>query len=167
MASPIPPSVRPLWRVDAVWVTSELERAWGSVYVARKGELLDASTLEGFVASVAGSDVGLLTVANRGPEYEVVSISTTLEGAGVGRALMQRGVQDARASGCRRIWLTTTNNNVRAFRFYQGLGMNLCAIYRDGVSASRQVKPAIPLEDEYGVPIVDELEFEILLKATK
>ncbi len=64
----------------------------GSLFVARKGELLDASSLEGFVASVAGADIGLLTVANRGPDYEVVSISTALEGAGVGRALMRRAI---------------------------------------------------------------------------
>jgi ribosomal protein S18 acetylase RimI-like enzyme len=38
----------------------------------------------------------------------------------------------------RRIWLITTNNNVRAIRFYQLIGMDLCAFYRDGVSASRR-----------------------------
>jgi ribosomal protein S18 acetylase RimI-like enzyme len=106
-----------------MWVRAELKRAWGSVYIARKGELLDASALKGFVASLTGADIGLVTVANRGLEYEVVSISTTLEGVGVGRALMKRAVDDARASGCRRIWLTTTNNNVRAIGFYQRFGL--------------------------------------------
>lgn len=160
---PVVPSVRPLGRADFAWARSELQRAWGSVHIARKGELVDASTLDGFVATVDGVDVGLLTVRQDGLEYEVVSISTTIEGSGVGQALMSRAIHDARTRGCRRVWLITTNNNVRAIAFYQRFGMDLCAFYRDGVSGSRQVKPSIPLRDGSGVPIAHELEFELLL----
>jgi ribosomal protein S18 acetylase RimI-like enzyme len=160
---PALPAVRRLGRADADWVRGELRRAWGSVYAARKGQVVDASALDGFVASLDCVDVGLVTVLQRGLEYEVVSISTTIEGQGVGRALMSRAIEDARSRGCRRVWLTTTNNNIRAIAFYQRLGMNMCAFYRDGVSASRQVKPSIPLCDHSGVPIAHELEFELLL----
>jgi ribosomal protein S18 acetylase RimI-like enzyme len=160
---PAVPSVRPLGKADSAWARSELQRAWGSVYAARKGELVDASALDGFVATLDGIDVGLLTVRHDEFEYEVVSISTSIEGSGVGQALMSRAIHDARSFGCRRIWLTTTNNNIRAIAFYERLGMNLCAFYPDGVSASRQVKPSIPLRDGSGVPIAHELEFELLL----
>ena len=63
----------------------------------------------------------------------------------------------------RRIWLTTTNNNFRAFRFYQRWGMDLVAFYRNGVARSRLAKPSIPLVDREGVPVRHELEFELLL----
>ena len=123
-----------------------LTTAWGSVLVARKGELLDVTAFPGFVAAL-----------------EVVSLSTTVEGKGVGRALLTRCVADARSRGCGRLWLTTTNNNVRAIDFYQRFGLDLCAFYRNGVDASRRVKPSIPLRDERGVPLAHELEFELVL----
>ena len=65
---------------------------------------------------------------------------------------MSRAIHDARTRKCRRVWLITTNNNIRAIAFY-----------REGVSASRRVKPSIPLRDGSGVPIAHELEFELLL----
>ena len=126
-------------------------------------ELLDASTLPGFVAVRDGDRVGLALFCVRGDEYEVVSVWAAISGVGVGRGLMQRCFDDARARSCRRVWLTTTNDNVRAISFYQRLGMNLCAFHRDAVAADRRLKPSIPLRDEFGVGIDHELEFELLL----
>ena len=92
MGSPLATLVRPLSRADAAWARSELEQSLG--FVVRRPQRRTPGRLfpRGVVASVAGADIGLLTVANRGPDYEVVSISTALEGAGVGRALMQRAI---------------------------------------------------------------------------
>lgn len=73
---PALPSVRRVSQADADWVRDELERAWGSVYAARKGQVIDASALDGFVASLDRVDVGLIMVRQHGLEYEVVSIST-------------------------------------------------------------------------------------------
>jgi ribosomal protein S18 acetylase RimI-like enzyme len=162
----VPPSlsVRPLTDADREWVTGALTRAWGAVTVARKGEPLDASALPGVVAEVDGARVGLAVLAVRGEECEVVAISTELEHSGVGRALMRACVEVARSSGCRRMWLTTTNDNIRAIAFYQRFGMDLCALHRHGVEASRRVKPTIPLRDSSGVPLVHELEFELLIR---
>jgi ribosomal protein S18 acetylase RimI-like enzyme len=156
-------SVHALQPQDREWVSLTHATVWGSVMVARKGELLDASTFPGFVAVRDGDRVGLALFCARGAEYEVLSVWAAIRGVGVGRALMQRCFEDARARGCRRVWLTTTNNNVRAIAFYQRLGMNLCAFYRDGVAADRSLKPSIPLRDEFGVGIDHELEFELLL----
>lgn len=163
MTRPAPVWVRPLGPDDADWARQTLISSWGSVFAARKGELVDASVLPGFVAALDDTDVGLAVVAPRGPEYEVVSVSTTSEGRGVGRALLQHCVDDARERGCSRVWLTTTNDNVRAFAFYQRFGMDLCAFYRQGVDVSRQLKPSIPPRGAAGVPIAHELEFELLL----
>jgi hypothetical protein len=72
----------------------------------------------------------------------------------------RRHAEEVRA---RRLWLTTTNNNVRAIAFYQLWGMHLVALHTNGVERSRVVKPSIPLVDARGVPIRDELELEVLL----
>jgi GNAT superfamily N-acetyltransferase len=156
--------IRPLGEHDGPWKEEDLNRVWGGPTVARKGELVDALPLEGFVAIDDGHRVGLLTYDLRGDEFEVVTIHVDIEGAGVGRALMGAARQRAEMLGARRMWLTTTNNNFRAFRFYQRLGMDLVVFHRDGVARSRQVKPSIPLVAADGVPIQHELEFELVLR---
>jgi len=156
-------SVRALEAGDADWVTATLQQVWGSVWVARKGELLDASTLPGHVAVSENSRVGLAIVAVRGDQYEILSLSALVDTQGIGSALMRHCIDEAQSMSSQRVWLTTTNNNFRAIEFYQRLGMNMCAFHRDGVAASRKLKPSIPLRDEDGVAIAHELEFELLL----
>jgi ribosomal protein S18 acetylase RimI-like enzyme len=157
------PEVRVIRTADAADVRDLLERAWGSVWVARKGELLDSSAYPGFVATLGQTPIGLAIVVVRGDEYEVLSLSTRVHSRGVGQALMRRCFADAQALGCRRVWLTTTNDNVRALAFYQRLGMTICALYLGAVTAARELKPSIPLRSEDGVPIEHEIELELIL----
>ena len=156
-------SVRAAGPADTAWVLECLTEAWGSVHVARRGELLDASAFPALVAELDGSRVGLLVLAVRTEDCEVVSLTTEVRRRGVGRALIQRCVEVARAAGCRRLTLTTTDNNAVAIAFYRRLGLTLSAVRPDGVAASRLVKPSIPLHDEHGVAIAGEVDFELLL----
>ena len=77
---------------------------------------------------------------------------------------MERCFAEARAVGCRRVWLVTTNNNIAAIAFYQRLGMDLWALHRHALRVSRELKPTIPERDAAGVRIDHELEFELLLE---
>ena len=61
------------------------------------------------------------------------------------------------------MWLVTTNNNIAAIAFYQRLGMDLRAVHRHALRASRELKPTIPERDAAGIRIDHELEFELLL----
>jgi GNAT superfamily N-acetyltransferase len=154
---------RPIEPTDRDAVTDLLERAWGTVLAARKGELFDVSAYPGHLAELDGAMVGLAVSCLRGDEYEVLSLAALVEGQGVGRALMECCFQEARTRGCRRVWLTTTNNNIRAIAFYQHVGMTMCDFRRDAVAAARAVKPSIPLRDAAGIPIEHELDFERIL----
>ena len=158
--------VRPIERSDRPWVIRRLEDAFGGVTVARKGVLIDASVLPGFVATDGGQHVGLLTYHAAHGECEVVAIISTEDGRGIGRALMDAACDHAAASGYRRLWLITTNDNTRAFRFYQLWGMDLCAFNRHGVRHSRKLKPSLPARGADGIPLEHELEFELLLGGT-
>jgi len=159
--------VRPIQRGDRSWVVCRLEDAFGGVTVARKGLLIDASVLPGFVATDGGGrPVGLLAYDAAHGECEVVAIISTEEGRGIGRALMDAARDHAAAAGYRRLWLITTNDNTRAFRFYQLWGMDLCAFHRHGARRSREVKPSLPERGADGLPLEHELEFELLLGAT-
>ena len=156
--------VRALTEEDSVWRVDALRRVWGDTAVARRGELIDPVTLDGFVAQDGEDRVGLLTFDVRGDEFEVVTLQADRQGIGIGRALMDAARGRAVELGAQRLWLVTTNNNVRAFGFYQRWGMQLRAVYVDGVATSRMLKPTIPLVDEVGLPIRDELEFELPLR---
>ena len=149
---------------DRDWVAETLVREWTSTSVARLGQLVEAAGLPGHLATLAGRRVGLVLVDVRHREYEVVAISTSEPRRGVGRALMERCFAEARATGCRRVWLVTTNNNITAIAFYQRLGMDLRALHRHALRVSRELKPTIPERDAAGVRIDHELEFELLLE---
>jgi ribosomal protein S18 acetylase RimI-like enzyme len=146
-------------RADAAWEQGSLTRAWGSTSVARGGELLDAMAFDGFVAIEAGEPIGLLTYADRAGDIEVVTLHTEQQGRGAGRALMDAAWAHVRSTGARRLWLSTTNDNLRAIGFYQRWGMDLVELRRDGVTASRAVKASIP-HVANGIPLRHELVFE-------
>ena len=93
-------------------------------------------------------------------------VQCTEEGREIGRTLMGAARNHTAAAECRRLWLVTTNDNTRAFRFYQLWGMDLCAFYRYGAHRSRQVKPELPERGADGLPLDHELEFELLLGGT-
>ncbi|HSB38354.1 MAG TPA: GNAT family N-acetyltransferase [Gaiellaceae bacterium] len=156
--------VRPLEDGDRSWSLDVQRDSWGEALVARRGELVDPTLLPAFVALVEGERAGLVTYAVRGVECEIVTIASLREGLGVGRALLDAVREAAAAAGCRRIWLVTTNDNVRALAVYQRWGMELAAFRRDAVTEARTyLKPTIPERAANGIPIRDELELELLL----
>jgi ribosomal protein S18 acetylase RimI-like enzyme len=157
-------AVRALDEGEREWSDAFLRADWGEPGVVRRGELVDPTTLRGFVAFLDGERAGLATYAVRGDECEVVTIDSFREGLGVGRALLDAVRKTAVAAGCRRLWLVTTNDNVRGLDIYQSWGMQLAAFRRDAVTeARRTVKPSIPEYAANGLPIKDELELELLL----
>jgi GNAT superfamily N-acetyltransferase len=90
--------VRSIERDDQPWVVRRLGLRTRPVTVARKGVLIDASVLPGFVATDGERPVGLLTYDAAHGECEVVAIISTEEGRGIGRALMD-AARDHAASG--------------------------------------------------------------------
>ena len=69
----------------------------------------------------------------------------------------------AKKNGCRRVWLITTNDNTYAIRFYQKRGFDMAAIHRNAINESRKIKPQIPLTGFDKIPILHEIEFEMML----
>jgi hypothetical protein len=63
------------------------------------------------------------------------------------------------------MFLTTTNDNLRAIEFYQRQGMTLAAVHRGAVEAAWNAKPDLPRVAPNGLPIRDEWEFEIDLRS--
>jgi ribosomal protein S18 acetylase RimI-like enzyme len=65
---------------------------------------------------------------------------------------------------CSRVWLVTTNDNTYAIRFYQKQGFNICNIYLNTINKSRELKPEIPLKGFDDIPILHEIEFELIIQ---
>ena len=87
-----------------------------------------------------------------------------MESCGIGSGLVEEIKSVAEKGGCHRIWLITTNDNVRAIRFWQRQGFSLVAVHRNAILESRKIKPDIPETGENGIPIRDEIEMELMLK---
>ena len=61
---------------------------------------------------------------------------------------------------CQRIYLTTTNDNTNAIRFYQRSGWQFSALHKGIVDRVRAMKPDLALLGFDNIQIRDEIEFE-------
>lgn len=99
------------------------------------------ATLPGLVLTDdAGDAVGLLTYVIGKDACEVVTIDAVVEGRGYGGLLIEAVAHVAREAGCSRLWLITTNDNVRAIGFYRAHGFEVVAIREDAIQESRKLK---------------------------
>jgi GNAT superfamily N-acetyltransferase len=123
--------VRPIDAADRPAVRAIVLERWGSPIAVGHGTVFEPGELPGFLAERDGRPVGLLTYEVRGDTLEVVSIDAFPAGGGTGTALLEAAVRAAREEhGCRRVVLTTTNDNLDALRFYQRRGFRLVACVR-------------------------------------
>jgi GNAT superfamily N-acetyltransferase/general stress protein 26 len=160
----LPLQVRPLTTEDSEWVRQGIIKYWGDTLVVAHGKVYQPHTLPGFVAILKGNRVGLLTYSLEDENCEIVTLDSTKPGIGIGTLLLKAVTQAARAAGCKRLWLITTNDNLPALRFYQKRGFTLVTVHRHAVDAARQLKPAIPLIGNDQIPLHDEIELEMLLE---
>ena len=155
------PSVRAIADADRATVARLVEELWGSSIAVVHDTVFTPATLPGVLAERDGRAVGLLTWTVDGDTLEVVTIDAFPAGAGTGTALLEAAAEAAGAAGCRRIVLTTTNDNVDALRFYQRRGFRLVALRPGAVDDARaRHKPAIPATGAHGIPLRDELDLE-------
>ncbi|MEP6469509.1 MAG: GNAT family N-acetyltransferase [Chloroflexota bacterium] len=155
--------VRDLVAADHDWARATIARLQGSERLARLGELLDPLTMDGLVAEADGRPIGLASVHETpGKGLELVALLSDQGGKGAGTALMEMARQVAAASGHRRLWLVTTNDNLAAIHFYLRRGMSVATIHVGAVEADRALKPEIPERNQQnGLPIRDLIEFEL------
>lgn len=152
-------AVRPLREDERPWVLAVMRERWGAETAVAHGVVYRPAELPGLVAEDDGRRVGLLTYHVAGDASEIVTLDAFEERRGVGKAL----IEAVRALGHPRLWLITTNDNVRAQRFYEHLGFRLVRVHESAVARSRELKPEIPEVADVGTPIRDELEYEIRL----
>lgn len=143
-------------------VLGRLTEAWGEVVVTR-GEVIPLASLQFLAArDDEGTLVGAVGFRLAENSMEVVTMNAFLRRRGVGTALLRRAAEEARAAGAWRLFLTTTDANIPAIAFYLHCGLRMAALHENALGWAREVKPSIPTASG-GVPLRDEIEFELLL----
>ncbi len=148
---------------DRAWTRNLLEKRWGSSTVVSRGKMHQADMLPGFIAYIDDAPQGLVTYRIEDRECEIVTLDALFEGRGIGKDLLNAVRKIASSEKCNRICLITTNDNARAQEFYKKIGFELVAVYKNAIQESRNLKPEIPDIGIDGIPIRDEIEFEIKL----
>ena len=160
-------TIRPVNETDKEWITSFLEEHWGSTRFVTRGRLFFADENPGFFTFEDDKPVGIITYGIIGDECEITTLNSLAEGKGIGTALINAVKDTATQAGCKRLLVITTNDNTHAIRFYQRYGFTIATIYPNSMEEARMIKPEIPLTGNDGIPLRDEIEFEIYLKTEK
>jgi GNAT superfamily N-acetyltransferase len=149
---------------DRAEVAEFIERHWHSKVVMSRGRAFYPHQEQGLIERVEGKIVALLTYRIDDQGMEILTLNSLLEGHGTGSSMMLEVIEIARRRNCPKLWLTTTNDNLKAISFYQRLGFRMTAIHLGVVDDARKVKPQIPLHGERGVEIHDEIVMALSLK---
>jgi ribosomal protein S18 acetylase RimI-like enzyme len=156
--------IRPASTVDPAALVEHVVAAWHDEAVVAHGERMYPARLPGFVALSGETIVGHVSYRADGRRCEVTSIEATPRQTGIGSMLMAAVVEAARDAAQRTLWLTTTNDNLDAIRFYQRRGFRLSVLRSGAVDRAREtLKPEIPVVGSYGIPMRDELDLELEL----
>jgi len=145
-------------------VAAFIERHWGSRTIMSSGKAYlphqEYAILERDQAQIAS----LVTFRIDGLELEVLTLNSLHEGRGSGTKLMLAVLDEARRRAVTKVWLTTTNDNLEAIRFYQRLGFRMTQVRVGAVDQARKIKPQIPLIGREGIGIHDEIVMELALE---
>lgn len=168
MTSQIIPAPKQLTGVEIVpigdqhreYLRHQVQKLWNGRFVVTRGVAYEPANLPGFLAMKNGEPVGVATYHVDGSETELVTLDALIQWQGIGSALIDAVEEEARKSGCSRMWMITTNDNVDGLRFYQRKGYVIAAVHVNAVDESRKLKPTIPFIGNYDIPIRDEIELE-------
>ncbi len=153
--------IRPVAPEDGDWVRALLASRWGGPTIVTCGRIHRADLLPAVQARKGNRPAGLATYRLEAWVAELVSLDSLFEGEGIGSALVEAVAREAGAAGCSRLFLVTTNDNLRAIRFYRKRGFVLRAVRPFALERSRRLKPSISLVGLHGIPLLHEVEFDL------
>lgn len=145
---------------DREEVGAFIARHWGSRVVMSRGQAYQPHELDAVLQRSNGAISALATFRADEQGLEVLTMNSTDPGHGVGTMLMLAVLDEARRRTIERVWLTTTNDNLDAIRFYQRLGFRMIEVRVGAVDEARKIKPQIPLIGKDGMAIHDEIVME-------
>lgn len=156
--------IKEIGKKDRKWMSGFFLKHWKSEKIVSRGKIYHSQKLPGFVAISGGRYAGITTYYVKNRQCEIITLNSIVRKKGIGTALIKRLKKEAKKLNCKRLWLTVTNDNVDAMRFYQKRGFYMKAVYPNAITFARnKLKPEIPMIGEYGILMRDEIEMEIPL----
>ncbi len=149
---------------DRPEVAQFIEQHWGSQKIMSCGKVYHPHELEGIIERRDDRIVGLLTMRLDESEMELLTVNSVMEGKRIGTSLVLAAIDEARKRNCSRVWLTTTNDNLRAIGMYQRLGFRLTEVHVGAVDEAREIKPQIPKIGADGIEVHDEIVLELCIE---
>ena len=148
---------------DRDWMRNFIIKQWASEKIISRRKIYYPHKLPGFIAFDKSGYLGLITyfVNFKKKECEIITLDSLKEGKGMGTKLVEKVKRVAKKANYKRIWLITTNDNLKALRFWQKRGFCIKKVYPNALEYSRKIKPEIPLIGNDGIPLRDEIEIEI------
>ena len=148
---------------DLRWANGLLARTTGRLRI-RRGVLVDTAVLPGLVTLDGDYPTGLVTVLRHHDELELAVLAATPGDDLTLSALIDAAVSRA-GENCRRVWAVCSNAEFALQRILQVEGFRLCAARAGAIEAAVARMPQGQLVSEIdGVPVRDELEFDLLLR---
>jgi N-acetylglutamate synthase-like GNAT family acetyltransferase len=152
-------TVREIKDTDKEWMKKIATESFGSE-IAVASKTFNVLNLPGFVCEIDGKRGGFLTYHIAKRKLEIVSINSVIESKGVGSALIEKAKELAAGEKLKSVWLLTTNDNIKALKFYQKRGFRIIKVHRNAWDKVRKIKPYVPMVGDYGIPLKDALELE-------
>jgi GNAT superfamily N-acetyltransferase len=149
---------------DANKIMELMNKHWGGEPLVIRAKNYYPSKLEGILAIQENEIIGFLFFDYQANSCEIVVFEVFRKLQGIGTKILNKLKAIATKKNCNRVYLMTSNDNLDALRFYQRQGFYICAIHIDSVKNSRKMKPGIPMIGEYGIPLRDEIDLELLLE---
>ena len=156
-------TIRRILESDKTWMKELIRKRWHDKFIVTLRNIHTVEDLDGFIAQEKQRNVGLITFRIIKKSLEIITINSLIPHKGVGQKLITKIVEFARKEKIIRIWLITTNDNIKAIDFYKKLGFVIRKVHKNAIKYDRKLKPSIPLTGENGIPIIDEIEFEMIL----
>ena len=136
-------NIRGVQDQDLSWIKDLTIKQWGDELIVVHDDLYIPHDLSGFIAiNPSGEPIGLVTFIIDSGECEIVTLNSLETDRGVGTSLLSEVIKVAEGAECKRVCVTTTNDNIQALGFYQRRGFVLVEIRQGAVNQARNIKPA-------------------------
>jgi GNAT superfamily N-acetyltransferase len=160
----MPYEIHPIRPADRLTIGAAVRVRWGDERIIVHEEAFDTAGLPGLRAVDHHETIGFLHYKVRADLCEILTLASLRQRQGIGAALIQALEGLARDQGCRKLMVTTTNDNLDALAFYEHCGFVLTGVGLGLVDNSRKLKPAIPEVGAHNIPIHDEIYLEKCLE---
>lgn len=141
---------------DAEWIRMILTEHWGGTMITSLDSWYDASQEHALIAEDEHR-CGLITFRAESYALEVLTLNSFFEDRGIGSQLLRAVEELGQRWAKKRVYLVTTNDNMRALGFYQRRGYVLSGVNIGALERARVLKPYIPEIGLDGIPLRDEL----------